>query len=94
MIKTLQITVYGKVQGVWFRKYTKEKATALKLHGYVTNLNNGTVFIEVHDNSAKVNDFIHWLENEGSPLSVVSKVEIKKSITYDNRNSFDIKKAT
>ena len=32
-----KILVKGKVQGVWFRKYTKEKAEVLGLKGYVKN---------------------------------------------------------
>ncbi|MBP6687424.1 MAG: acylphosphatase, partial [Lacibacter sp.] len=33
MQKTVAITVRGKVQGVWFRSYTVEKAQQLQLTG-------------------------------------------------------------
>lgn len=35
--------VFGKVQGVFFRKYTKEKADSLGIRGWVYNDDSGTV---------------------------------------------------
>ena len=35
--------VYGKVQGVFFRKYTAAEAKKLKLVGWVMNTESGTV---------------------------------------------------
>ncbi|CAI2163187.1 1594_t:CDS:2 [Funneliformis geosporum] len=35
--------IFGRVQGVWFRKYTKDKAIELNLVGYVKNTERGTV---------------------------------------------------
>lgn len=91
-METLQITVKGKVQGVWFRKFTHEKATKLGLYGYVTNQNDGTVFIEVMGEEKELAKFIYWLENEGSPLSHVTGIEITKSNTNKQFNSFEIKR--
>ncbi len=42
-IKQYRILVSGIVQGVFFRKYTYEKANELKLSGWVKNLPNGNV---------------------------------------------------
>jgi len=39
----VQFEVFGKVQGVFFRKYTKEKADSLGIRGYVFNHDSGTV---------------------------------------------------
>jgi acylphosphatase len=41
-----QITVSGKVQGVWFRKSTQDKARELGLRGFVRNQPDGSVYIE------------------------------------------------
>jgi len=91
-MENLQITVSGKVQGVWFRKYTQEKANKLELYGYVTNQYNGSVFIEVIGNKKELDIFIHWLQHEGSPLSKVTKVEITKLNTINQFNTFEIKR--
>jgi len=70
------IKVIGKVQGVWFRKYTKDKADELGLKGAVQNQPDGSVYIEVEASSAeKLKQFTEWLY-EGSPLSKVDEVEI------------------
>jgi acylphosphatase len=42
-IEELHATVRGYVQGVGFRYFVIQKATALGLHGYVRNESNGTV---------------------------------------------------
>jgi len=91
-MENLQITVIGKVQGVWFRKYTQEKANELGLRGYVTNKDNGSVFIEVTGEKIVLNIFITWLKNEGSPQSKVTSVDIIKLNTEKQFNTFVIKR--
>ena len=39
----LRVRVHGRVQGVWFRGWTIETATALGLRGWVRNRRDGTV---------------------------------------------------
>lgn len=39
----LNFRVYGRVQGVSFRAYTRDKARQLRLVGYVKNETNGSV---------------------------------------------------
>ena len=70
------IVVSGKVQGVWFRKYTKETADKLGLRGFVQNKVNSDVYIEVEGLHHQLIFFIEWLY-EGSPLSNVSEVNYK-----------------
>ena len=40
---SMAFTVRGKVQGVYFRKYTKAKADELNLKGWVKNMADGSV---------------------------------------------------
>ena len=72
-----QIFVKGKVQGVWFRKYTCNEAKRMGLKGFVKNEVNNSVYIEVEGNSRQLNKFLQWLY-KGSPLSKVSLVEYKR----------------
>ena len=40
-MRILKAKVYGKAQGVWFRKWTQTKAHELGISGWVKNENNG-----------------------------------------------------
>lgn len=69
------IQVFGTVQGVFFRKETQIKAQAIALAGYVTNLDDGSVFIEAEGPESQVEDLINWC-HQGPPLSRVLNVEV------------------
>jgi len=43
MVKRLHLLIRGRVQGVCFRMYAREEATALGLTGWVRNLRTGDV---------------------------------------------------
>ncbi len=86
----LKIKVTGKVQGVWFRARTKEEADKLSLNGFVKNLDDGSVYLEVSGEPGKEYKLVQWLPN-GSELSEVEQVCIKKNnITY--KDGFVIKR--
>jgi len=76
-MKSYNISVIGKVQKVWFRKYTQERATKLGLIGFVMNKVDGSVYIEATGKEEALKDFINWLETIGSPLSKVDQVSIE-----------------
>ena len=88
-MKHVNLTITGKVQGVFFRDSTKKKAKELGLKGYVKNLPNGSVYTELEGTQDKIKDMIIWC-NKGPETAIVKNVEIKKSdlIGYD---SFEIK---
>ncbi|MFD0861624.1 acylphosphatase [Sungkyunkwania multivorans] len=73
------IKVTGKVQGVWFRKYTYEKALSLGLAGFVRNEVDGSVYVEAEGSRQKLEELILWLSDEGSPLSEVDAVTLEVS---------------
>lgn len=47
MKQTIAVHIYGKVQNVGFRYYTRKTASALGITGYVKNLPDGSVYVEV-----------------------------------------------
>ena len=55
------IIIKGKVQGVWFRKYTQDVAYSLNLTGFVRNCDDGSVFIEVEGNQETLEVFMDRL---------------------------------
>lgn len=76
MIKQIEITVTGKVQGVFFRERTKGEATKMGIVGTVKNLPNGNqVFIVAQGEEEKLAQLIGWC-HQGSPAAVVEKVEV------------------
>jgi acylphosphatase len=66
--------VHGRVQGVFFRDYTQQKAFQLGLGGWVRNLPDGTVETVFEGKKEKVEEMLSWL-HRGSPLSEVRKVD-------------------
>jgi len=42
-VKTVQAHITGRVQGVWFRAWTREQAVAKGLKGWVRNCADGSV---------------------------------------------------
>lgn len=81
--------VYGKVQGVWFRKYIKQKAIEYKLVGMVKNLDDGTVLIYVYGDSKNIIEFNDKIFI-GPPGSKIDKIEFSKKSILSKYSSFEI----
>jgi acylphosphatase len=60
MVKSLSITVSGRVQGVFYRASAKKKADELNVHGFVRNEPNGNVFMEVSGEQSILDEFVAW----------------------------------
>ncbi len=65
--------IFGKVQGVFFRKFVSQAMMKKQYKGYIQNLDDGTVEVvaEVFDDD--FDTFMHILK-EGSPSSVVEDI--------------------
>lgn len=90
MIKTLQLIVEGRVQGVFFRASTKAVADQMGVKGIVKNLKDGTVYIEAEADESIIDDFIDWCKY-GPDDARVDEVTINEIETKNYRN-FDILK--
>lgn len=86
--------VFGKVQGVFFRKYTEKKAKELGLRGWVRNTDRNTVVGTIEGNRNRTEDMKLWLRNEGSPKSRIDNLEIKNetSISTYSFSKFTFRK--
>lgn len=71
-----KILVKGRVQGVFFRASTKEKADDLDLSGFVQNEPNGDVYMEVQGKAA--DDLIDWIKAGGPKMAKVDDVIISE----------------
>ena len=57
------IFFYGRVQGVGFRYYAVQKANQLGLSGWVKNLYDGSVEMEVEGQEELIDQLIIFLQN-------------------------------
>lgn len=73
--------IFGIVQDVFFRKFTKKNAKSLGLVGWVRNTEQGTVTGIAQGPQDKVKVMKDWLEKEGSPESRVDRAEFKNERT-------------
>jgi acylphosphatase len=74
---TYSITVSGKVQGVFYRQSTKEKAITLSITGNVMNKKNGDVEIIATGPKEKLDELVDWCRR-GPPKAVVKNVIVKE----------------
>jgi acylphosphatase len=68
--------VAGRVQGVFYRAGTRQRATELGITGYARNLADGRVEVLACGESTAVGALCDWLWT-GSPTSEVASVEIE-----------------
>ncbi|XP_074677661.1 acylphosphatase-1 isoform X1 [Strix aluco] len=81
--------VSGRVQGVFFRKYTQKEAKRLGLVGWVQNTSHGTVQGQIQGPAARVREMQEWLRKIGSPQSCISQAEFsneKKIVALEHQD--------
>ncbi len=89
-MKRIEAIIFGKVQGVSFRYYTKQKAAQLSVTGWVKNEKGGTVRIVAEGDQSALEKFISFLHN-GSPLANVSQVELDWGESTGEFSSFKVR---
>lgn len=71
----MRVKIVGKVQGVFFRASTKEKADSLGIKGMVRNERDGGVYIEAEGGDKILNEFLQWCK-KGPPSAIVAEIKI------------------
>lgn len=79
-MKRMHVIVSGRVQGVFFRAYTRETALALKLTGWVRNLPDGRVETVFEGEDTNVQSMLEWCK-KGPPHAIVNELEASEQ-TY------------
>ncbi len=69
--------VSGRVQGVWYRAATQQKALSLGNTGYAKNLPDGRVEVLACGKHDSVAELEQWLW-QGSPHSEVENVDVSR----------------
>lgn len=89
MLQTLSIIVSGRVQGVFFRKSTKEIALSLGIKGTVCNQQDGTVKIIATGTEEQLNELLDWCKKGPAHAKVNSLKTIQ--ISLESFTDFSIK---
>lgn len=84
------VYISGKVQGVFFRAYTRDKARELGLKGWVRNLSDGRVEAVFEGAREKVEEMLRWC-HRGSPYARVSSVEVHWEPPSGRYGSFEVR---
>lgn len=84
------VYISGRVQGVFFRACTRDKARELGLKGWVKNLLDGRVEAVFEGEKEKVEEMLSWCR-EGSPHSMVRKVEMHEEPYTGEFRSFEVR---
>ncbi|XP_020841929.1 acylphosphatase-1 isoform X4 [Phascolarctos cinereus] len=74
-LMSVDYEIFGKVQGVFFRKYTQAEGKKLGLVGWVQNTDQGTVQGQIQGPTVQVQIMQEWLKTKGSPKSRIDKAK-------------------
>ncbi len=72
--KRYSLKITGRVQGVFYRASSKNKALELGIEGWVSNHPDGSVRMEIQGNEETLSSFLDWAK-EGSVHSRVDHIE-------------------
>jgi acylphosphatase len=84
-----RIRVKGRVQGVFFRAWTRDEAQTLGISGWVRNCSDGSVEGQLEGPEEAVEELID-LMREGPPGARVQSVEVEES-DPEGWGSFDVR---
>jgi acylphosphatase len=71
------VFVSGRVQGVFFRATTRDRAASVGVDGWVRNLDDGRVEAVFEGDEDQVDAMIEFC-HEGSPAASVESVEVER----------------
>jgi len=73
-MKRVHVIISGRVQGVFFRAYTRETAVALKLTGWVRNLHDNRVEAVFEGEDENIQTMLEWCK-KGPPHAIVNRID-------------------
>ncbi len=102
-MEEIRVELYGRVQAVGFRHFVRESADKLGLKGFVSNQENGSVFVLAQGSKEKLNELVLSLQKGYFPSSVLGmsylfseckekfkdfKIKRDEGIVLDQKKSF------
>ena len=84
-----RVLILGRVQGVFFRAFTREEAEKRSLKGWVRNLYTGQVEAVFQGKEKDVKSMIEWC-HQGPSASQVTEVQISWEQTNPSEGNFRV----
>ena len=72
-----RVTVHGRVQGVFFRDSTRERATAHGVNGWARNMPDGSVEAVLEGEPEAVQQVVRFLQS-GPPHADVERIDVNE----------------
>lgn len=87
MVKTVQITIHGKVHGVGFRFSSYDKFVEYGLEGKAENGKDGTVVVVATGEETVIQQFLLWAHTgpEGARVEKVECIDIPTPAEIKNK---------
>ena len=89
-LKCFRAVVHGRVQGVNFRYYTRERARRLGVAGHVRNRWDGTVEVLAEGRADALQRLLSWLR-VGPRLAQVTRVQVSWQAPSDVLQTFEVR---
>ncbi len=90
-MRRVRLEIYGKVQGVFYRATTREKARELGVAGWVRNRADGSVEAVVEGQADAVGALVEWA-HDGSPSAQVDNVDVHEGEYTGQFESFQVRR--
>lgn len=88
--KRIHAIVKGKVQGVFYREFTRREAETLGVSGFARNLKDGSVEIIAEGEERQLKEFERKFR-KGPLLAFITDVDIKEEPPTGEFDGFDIR---
>ncbi|WP_346684895.1 acylphosphatase [Megamonas hypermegale] len=89
-VKRYKAILTGRVQGVGLRFFTMENASKLGLTGWVKNMADGTVHLEVQGEDSVITEFVNIIK-KGNFIINVETFDAKEMPVVEEEKAFIIK---
>ena len=70
----LNLSIQGRVQGVFYRASAAEKARSLGVQGWVRNVSDGSVELLAEGRKSALQELLEWC-HEGPPAATVTQIK-------------------
>jgi acylphosphatase len=89
-MERVHLVVRGRVQGVYYRASTRDRARRWQLHGWVRNCTDGSVEIVAEGEKETLEQLIAWCHT-GPPGAMVTAVDVEWQAATGEFSGFMVK---